>query len=508
VEPGRRVPETGPGVDVLQEVDRVVLSRYAPASVLVDEDMDILQFRGRTGPYLDPAAGRASLNLLRMAHKSLTLDLRAGIHKAKTRGEPVRREGLVLDVDGQSTAIDLAVIPLKIGPVAKPFFLVTFEEGAVRGAGKGKGGKSARKKGKSRRDGDAGQMRRELTAARDYLQATIEEREATNEELQAANEEILSANEELQSTNEELETSKEELQSTNEELNTVNDELQNRNAELSQTNNDLINVLDSVNIPIVILGPDLRIRRFTPMAEKLLNLIPSDQGRRITHIKPNISVPDLEHLLMEVIETDCSRELALRDDGGRWYSMRIRPYRTSENRIDGAVLVFVDTDELECSLRKLQASESFAQAIVGTVRDGLLVLDAELRIKRANRSFCEMFHVSSAETENSRLQDLGRGHWDIPNVLQELRTALASRTPINDLEVSAEFPVIGPKTMLLSARCLESGGVPPELLLLAIHDDIKFGRRDTAALDARSQHDLPARDGRQRLLGAAAGSFG
>jgi two-component system CheB/CheR fusion protein len=498
VEPGRRVPETDPSVDVLQEVDRVVLSRYAPASVVVDDHMEILQFRGRTGAYLEPATGRASLNLLRMAREGLTIDLRAGIHKARTRGEPVRREGLVLDVDGQSTTIDLTVIPLKIGPTAKPFFLVTFEEGAVRGRGKGKGRKAPRKEAAGRH-GDAEQLRRELTAARDYLQATIEEREATNEELQAANEEILSANEELQSTNEELETSKEELQSTNEELNTVNDELQNRNAEMSQTNNDLINVLDSVDIPIVILDPDLRIRRFTPMAEKLLNLIPSDQGRRITHIKPNISVPELERLLVEVIETVTSRELALQDDEGRWYSMRIRPYKTSDNRIDGAVLAFLDIDELKCSLQKLQASESLAQAIVGTVRDGLLVLDAELQIKRANRSFCEMFHVTSAETENSRLQDLGRGHWNIPSVLQELRTALADRTQIIDLEVSAEFPVIGPKTMLLSARCLESGGAPPDLLLLAIHDATQTKQAEQAVLEM-SGRLLGLRDEERRRI--------
>ena len=187
-------------------------------------------------------------------------------------------------------------------------------------------------------------LQRELAASRDYLQSIIQELEAANEELQSANEEILSSNEELQSTNEELDTAKEELQSTNEELTTVNDELQNRNDELSQVNSDLSNLLSSVNIPIVMLGNDLRVRRFTPVTEKVMNLIPTDIGRPITDIKSNLRAVDLRALVSRVMESLEIHESAVEDTSGRWYSMRIRPYRTMDNRIDGVVMVLIDLD--------------------------------------------------------------------------------------------------------------------------------------------------------------------
>jgi two-component system CheB/CheR fusion protein len=173
----------------------------------------------------------------------------------------------------------------------------------------------------------------------------IQDLEAANEELQSANEEILSANEELQSTNEELDTAKEELQSTNEELNTVNEELSARNEELSRVNSDLLNLLGSVQIAIVMVTSDLRIRRFTPMAERVLNLIPTDVGRPIGDIKPNIDCPDLEQLISDSIESVNIRERECRDRNGNPYLLRVRPYKNVENRIDGAVLVLFDASE-------------------------------------------------------------------------------------------------------------------------------------------------------------------
>src|SRR5262249_36698278 len=196
-------------------------------------------------------------------------------------------------------------------------------------------------------DRQIARLTQELAATREYLQSVIEQQEAANEELQSANEEVQSANEELQSINEELETSKEEIQSSNEELATVNEELHNRNLELSQTNNDLINLLSSVQMAIVMLGPDLRIRRFTPMAERMMNLIPADIGRPIKDLNLQIEIPNLERLVEEVIDTVSVKEYDVRDKQGRWYSLRVRPYRTLENKIDGAVIVLVDVDNLK-----------------------------------------------------------------------------------------------------------------------------------------------------------------
>jgi two-component system CheB/CheR fusion protein len=187
-------------------------------------------------------------------------------------------------------------------------------------------------------------LKEELDATREYLQSIIEEQRTTNEELRSANEEIQSSNEELQSINEELETAKEELQSTNEELTTVNEELQNRNDQLSKLNSDLNNLLSSITIPIIMLGNDYRIRRFTPTAEKLMNLIPADVGRPITDIKPNVKMPNLKQVIQRVIDSLETQEFRVEDTRGKWYSMKVRPYRTLDNKIDGVVMVLLDNE--------------------------------------------------------------------------------------------------------------------------------------------------------------------
>jgi two-component system CheB/CheR fusion protein len=191
-------------------------------------------------------------------------------------------------------------------------------------------------------DQQSTQLQQELGALREYLQSVIEEQESTNEELKAANEEILSANEELQSTNEELQTAKEEAQSANEELATVNEELRHRNAELARLNDDLVNLLSGVNIPIVMVGRDLRIRRYTPLAEKLFNLIPTDVARPISDIKPNLNVADLAKIITGVIDSLAPHESEVQDKEGHWYSLRVRPYVTLEGKIEGASIVVLD----------------------------------------------------------------------------------------------------------------------------------------------------------------------
>ena len=195
-------------------------------------------------------------------------------------------------------------------------------------------------------DEQVSQLQLELGALREYLQSVIEEQESTNEELKSANEEILSANEELQSTIEELQTAKEEAQSANEELATVNDELRHRNSELGRANNDLINFLSGVNIPVVMVNHDLRIRRFTFPAEKIFNLIPSDVGRPFSDLKPGLQVPDLVDRITAVIDSLAPHEAEVQDMAGRWYSLRIRPYVTLEKNIDGASIVLIDIDSI------------------------------------------------------------------------------------------------------------------------------------------------------------------
>jgi two-component system CheB/CheR fusion protein len=273
------------------EVSRASLERYAPSGVVVDADMQTVQFRGQTGAFLEPAPGEASLNLLKMAREGLLYGLRTAVHSARKSRQPVRREGLQVRSGTSWRDVTLEVIPLAAG--GRPHFLVLFEPAdrakPVSPPPKAKGSKTRRSS--RERASQVDLLQRELAASREYLQSIIQELEAANEELQSANEEILSSNEELQSTNEELDTAKEELQSTNEELNTVNEELHGRNDELSRVNSDLVNLVGSVQIAIVMVSTDLRIRRFTPMAERILNLIPADLDRSIGHINPNIDGP-------------------------------------------------------------------------------------------------------------------------------------------------------------------------------------------------------------------------
>jgi len=328
--------------DVQREADRLVLDRFAPSGVIVNDHLEILQFRGRTSPFLEPAPGAASLSLLKMAREGLLFDLRTAIFKARKENHPVRKEGLQILSNGQVVHLNLEVVPLPGVTASQRCFLVLFQEVAPAPARAVPAAKT--RAGRKEEARETSRLQHELAATKDNLQSIIEEQEATNEELKSANEEILSSNEELQSTNEELETAKEELQSSNEELTTVNEELQNRNLELSQANDDLNNLLASVKIPVLMLGNDLRIRRFTPAAEKLLNLISTDLGRPITDIQPNITVPGLEQIVVAVIESASAREMEAQDHEGRWYSLQIRPYKTSENRIDGVVLALIDID--------------------------------------------------------------------------------------------------------------------------------------------------------------------
>jgi two-component system CheB/CheR fusion protein len=333
--------------DIQGMADQILLNRYAPASVVVNDKLDIIHFMGQTGRYLDPAPGDASLNILKMVKPGLHSELRLAFQKVKRDGTS-RKDSILLAHEGAGfKTINFEIIPMKTQIGRSRHFMVVFEEVvrlAVESPMNNKKAQIEKKASKTKMSNievENAHLKEELDATREYLQSIIEEQRTTNEELRSANEEIQSSNEELQSINEEIETAKEELQSTNEELTMVNEELQNRNEELSKVNNDLNNLLSSVNIPILRLGRDLRTRRFTPMAETILNLINADVGRPITDIKPNLRVPDFRKAaISHVLETLEVHEEQVEDAGGKSYSMRIRPYRTADNKIDGVVMSF------------------------------------------------------------------------------------------------------------------------------------------------------------------------
>jgi two-component system CheB/CheR fusion protein len=398
---GRIQPLRSPASDLQKKVDQLILSRYSPPAVVIDGDLRIQQFRGKT-PFLEHMPGEADLSLAKMAPGALSLEVRKLIHKADLKKTVAMSKLIPVKAGGRAAQVRVLVSPIHTASTPQPLYLVTFEEPAPAPNEKLQRSKASNNRGADQRTRE---LERELDATRDYLQAVIEEQEASTEELKSAHEEVQSGNEELQSTNEELLTAKEELQSTNEELTTVNEEMQTRNLELQQINNDLLNLLASVTIPIVMLGNDLRIRRFTPQAEKILNLLPTDAGRPISDFRLKINVPDLAALCQEVIDTLASREREVEDAEGRAYAMWIRPYRTSENRIDGVVLALFDITERKRSL------EARYQRLFETAKDGIVIADAR------TGEIVDVNPVVTTSFEFQRRQLLGAKFWESPPFL-------------------------------------------------------------------------------------------
>jgi two-component system, chemotaxis family, CheB/CheR fusion protein len=402
----RQPGPTLPDLDLEKETDRVVWERYGHAGLVVNNDLRILHFRGDTGPYLRPASGKATFQLLRMVRDELALELRTAIQEARRTGRSVRREGIEVKQDRQVREVHIEVRPLPVPGEREKCFLILFESGGSRTrlAARTSGPRGTGRKG---RDQELLRLQSELERSREHVQAIIRDQETTNEELKTANEETLSSMEELQSTNEELETAKEELQSSNEELVTVNEQLQNRNADLAILSDDLINVLSGVNIPILILDQDRRIRRFTPPAEKLLRLLPGDIGRPIGDLRIGISIPDMEKVIASVIEKGSEMHREVRgEENGRWYMLSVRPFQTAQGRIDGVLMAFVDVHDLKQQQESLQKEHNFVSAILNAAK-GLLVvvLDSEGRIVHFNRSCQELSGYSFEEAKGRRVWD-------------------------------------------------------------------------------------------------------
>ncbi len=318
-------------------VEHKIVELYAPAGVVINEDLDIVHIRGRTGAYLEPMPGSPSFNILRLARPALHVELRRAIHDAKTRGDRSTAEARFSD-DRGDRAVRIEVVPIADPESKAPFLLVLFHEANPVAAGTAAGDSA------SSDDARTSELERELMVTKEYLQSTIEELESANEELKSSNEELQSSNEELQSTNEELETSKEELQSSNEELTTVNEELQNRMTDLQMANDDLHNVLSAIGDAIVIVGLDLRIRRYTHVAEEMLNLVTSDVGRSVSQLNAFVMGERVEELAGRVIDylTPIQKEVLCADR--RRYRIRVLPYKTLDHAIKGAVIILIDVE--------------------------------------------------------------------------------------------------------------------------------------------------------------------
>jgi two-component system CheB/CheR fusion protein len=384
-----RVSRSGrPAVGGLREwTEKVLLEYHSPACVIIDKRHNILFIHGRTGKYLEPVPGETNSNLIRMAREGLKTELATAIHAAITHKQTVRREGIRVKTNGDFQVIDLTVRLINGLPEFGELVMVVFEETQATPVEPAPITPSEKRK-TPRVD----ELEKALKEKDEYLHTIINELEDTNQDLKSTVEELQSANEEMQSSNEELETSKEELQSINEELGTINAELQNKNEELTAANNDVYNLLTSIEIGTIFLDLDLRIRKFTPAVNQIYNIFPADIGRPISHFVSNLKYDHLLKDIQQVLNTLVPRAAEVQAKDGTWYLINIRPYRTLENVIDGAIITFVDISEQKHGdeLRRMGT-------ILRDSNDAITVQDFTGKILAWNRGSVQIYGWTEAE---------------------------------------------------------------------------------------------------------------
>ncbi|MEW5802215.1 MAG: CheR family methyltransferase [bacterium] len=461
-------------------IERITLKEYAPPSVIIDEDFNILYFQGSTDRYLTLPVGEPNLNILNMARLGLSHHLKNMIIKAVRQNDPVTSEGIHVKDDGEYRKIDLVVRNISDAAEIKRLFMVVFIDKPVESAAVCKPPKGKRGRKAEEADPRMIALEEKLRTTREELQSTIEELETSNEELKSANEELQSSNEEAQSTNEELETSREELQSTNEELATVNTELQNKVNELSKASDDINNLLASTDIATMFLDKELRIRRFTPAMTEIFNLITGDIGRPISDITSRISSFDIAQSAKEVLRSLQHMEKQEQTENGNWFSIRIRPYRTMDNVIDGVVLSFVDITEMKKSEHVAQASKGYAESIVNAVRELLVILDEDFKIVSANQAFYRIMKTYPQRIEGASIFDFAGEQSDMQKLKGLLDKVVNDNQPFNDFEITFTGPDTNRMTLLLNARAIHQEIGKPQRILLALEDITEKKRREVA----------------------------
>ncbi len=427
-----------------------ILLQALPPSILINGDQQVIYSHGETGRYLQLPEGRPNMGVMGMIRAELHGPLASAIHEAGIKNSRVQRQGVRLKFNSHTVQVRITVAPVTPAGTGTDtgFMVITFEDMP----------RSPRQR--SKKDERAAELEQELQYTRETLRSTIEELETANEELRSTNEEYQSTNEELQSSNEELETSREELQSVNEELATVNSELQQKIEDLSNLNDDMKNLLDSTGVATIFLDEELRLQRFTSTTKEIFNFIDSDIGRPISDITHRMTSNNLQQQAKKVLDTLEPIREDIRTREGKWYTMRIQPYRTQDNAVAGVGVSFIDID----------VEERLRSTILDTFRQPVLVLNQDLTVRSANQAFFKTFRVSKEETEKQSLFQLGNSQWDIPALRELIENVLPQDSEFHDYLVEHEFPAIGRRKMLLNGRRLLLDGERTQYILLIMDD--------------------------------------
>lgn len=440
-----------------EEVKRVLLSRYTPAAFLVDDGFNILHVQGRLPPFLLREPGASAANLLRLAHESLTVGIRAALLTAKSEDRSVRRAA-TYPIDGRELQVGLEVVSIRVESDRRRRYLVLFKlDGTPSPAGEG--GQLALPEAVSR------------WSSPEASGGTCADDPGVDDELAAV---------------------KREVQAANAELLSVNQELRDRNLQVTATIDDLSNLLASAEIPIVMLDMKMRIRRYTPPAEKAFGVGYSDVGRSIYALKLNVAIPQLQETLRSVLSGFGASHLEVCDAKQRWYSLWFRPYKTTENSIAGVVLSMMDITERKSGVRQLEMARDYAEAIVDTVNDSLLILNRSLKVVRASRSYYQLFSAAPAEVEGKSVYELGRGLWNTPVLRKSLSTLAASRTPFSNLEMEREVPKLGSRMLAVSGRVVPYESDSGINIVLVI-EDVSL-RKEAAEAAALRKSEARQRD--------------
>ena len=460
-----------PAVSIVSLIERRLLERFAPSCVVVNARGDIFYFHGHTGAYLEPSQGEPRSNVLEMARDGLKMAVASALRECAKKEVDVQRAGLAVKTNGMSNYVDLTVSSLQQPDALRGLFLIDIKP-ARRGIDETVAGDSDNTAVRHAPAPRVTQLERELEYLHQSYQTIVEEMETSAEELKSSNEELQSTNEELQSTNEELETSKEEMQSLNEELTTVNAELQSKLEELSRANDDMLNLLNSTDIATIFLDRDLRIQRYTEQVRELVMVRPGDIGRPISELAVNLAIDDLASDCASVLKTlvfsEC--EVEKRDDGKTSYLLRIMPYRTANNVIDGVVLTFVNVAKLKQEEPSETFNSEYFASIVDTVRQPLLVLNEELRVLSANKSFYRSFNTTPRQTENALLLELHDGKWKSSHLELQLQNLLTKNESFEGHAFNIDVPMLGQRSFVLNGRRLEQRSGADIKILLAMEE--------------------------------------
>jgi two-component system CheB/CheR fusion protein len=430
--------------------ERALLQSLGP-SVLVDSSFHIVYVHGETSRFLELGQGEPTMSIMEMAREELKSDLSAALLESHTEKKPVIREGIAIVRDGAEYTVRMAVQPVFGLSDRQGYAVVSFFESLLVAELPARGGKKS----------DTARFRHleeELQFTRENLRSTIEQLETANEELRSSNEEYQSTNEELQSTNEELETSREELQSVNEELLTVNNEYQSKIEELSVINDDMMNLLNSSNTATIFLDSALQIKRYTPAATRIFNLIGTDVGRPLGHLTSNLRVERLTENAQKVLDTLIPFREEVQAQDGRWYSMRLHPYRTTRDAIAGVVLSFIDINEYVVAqtaiMDRLRGAADSVARLASLSGQPMLLLEPSLRITMTNAAFRGLAGIDGPELEGSRIFDAQGGAWNSPDLHSLLEAEPPRQSIVTGRRVPVDLPGRGHLDLTVNAYSL------------------------------------------------------